>query len=260
MRKLSLTALAAGIILLAGPRPAHAIFGVGDVVFDPTMFATQLEQLASEQATATTVAQQLQIDIINDTPGNAGAYISNTAYLNSLPALIDVQQGLAYDNQALATQFQLLYPGLPQLGAGPSQASQLVSFNTALNTLNGALQAVTSQAQDFQAENTTFGLLEAGNQGAVGNLQAIQTGNEIALQLGQQLQMLRQLVMLMINSENLQTANQTNSQVQSQMAAEAVIAAPPNPANAAMFGPETNAPSLPSGGAQAGPQGGGFTE
>ena len=39
--------------------------------------------------------------------------------------------------------------------------------------------------------------------------------------------MLRQLVMLMINSENLQTANQTNSQVQSQMAAEAVIAAPP---------------------------------
>ena len=73
MRKLSLTALAAGIILLAGPRPAYAIFGVGDMVFDPTMFATQLQQLASEQATAATVAQQLQIDIINDTGGNAGA-------------------------------------------------------------------------------------------------------------------------------------------------------------------------------------------
>jgi hypothetical protein len=31
--------------------PANAIFGVGDVVFDPTMFASQLQQLAQETAT-----------------------------------------------------------------------------------------------------------------------------------------------------------------------------------------------------------------
>ena len=117
-----------------------------------------------------------------------------------------------------------------------------------------------SQANNFQAENVTFGLLEAGNQNAIGNLQAIQTGNEIALQLGQQLQMLRQLVMLLINSENLQTANQTNSQTQSQMAAEAMIAAPPQiPLNVPLWGPETNPPQLPTG-SIGGPQGGGFTE
>jgi len=253
-----LKALGAVVLMLALAAPACAQFD--EIVFDPTMYAAQLQQLAAEQATASTVAQQLQIDIANDTGGNAGAWINNSAYLASLPQLIDLQQGLAYDNQALAQQFALMYPGLPQPGAGPAQASQLTSYDTALNTLSGALQGVQSQADDFQAENVTFGLLEAGNQGAIGSLQAIQTGNEIALQLGQQLQMLRQLVMLLINSENLQTANQTNSQVQSQMAAEAVIAAPPQIAvGAPLEGPETNYPQMPNG-SVGGPQGGGFTE
>jgi P-type conjugative transfer protein TrbJ len=221
----TLKALGGAVLMLMLGAPAYAQFG-DEIVFDPTMYAAQLQQLAAEQATASTVAQQLQIDIANDTGGNAGAWINNSAYLASLPQLIDLQQGLAYDNQALAQQFALMYPGLPQPGAGPAQASQLTSYDTALNTLNGALQGVQSQANDFQAENVTFGLLDAGNQSAIGNLQAIQTGNEIALQLGQQLQMLRQLVMLLINSENLQTANQTNSQTQSQMAAEAMNASP----------------------------------
>ena len=257
MRRLKAVGGVVMALMLAGP--AYAQFG-DEIVFDPTMYAAQLQQLAAEQATASTVAQQLQIDIANDTGGNAGAWINNSAYLASLPQLIDLQQGLAYDNLSLAQQFALMYPGLPQPGAGPSQASQLTSYDTALNTLNGALQGVQSQANDFQAENVTFGLLEAGNQGAIGNLQAIQTGNEIALQLGQQLQMLRQLVMLLINSENLQTANQTNSQTQSQMAAAAMIAAPPQIAiGARLEGPETNYPQMPNGSA-GGPQGGGFTE
>ncbi len=47
--------VATGLLALTGlliiPLRAHAVLGVGDTVFDPTMYATQLLQL--EQATAT---------------------------------------------------------------------------------------------------------------------------------------------------------------------------------------------------------------
>ncbi len=74
------------------------------------------------------------------------------------------------------------------------------------------------------------------NQTAIGNLQAVQTGNEIALAQIQQIQMLRQLVMAMMNSQNTAAANQLNNQTQSQLGALAIIGAPPQayqPGNAA---------------------------
>ncbi len=45
--------------------------------------------------------------------------------------------------------------------------------------------------------------------------------NEIALAQVQQIQMLRQLVMAQMNSQNTAAANQLNSQTQSQLAAQA---------------------------------------
>jgi conjugal transfer/entry exclusion protein len=50
--------------------------------------------------------------------------------------------------------------------------------------------------------------------------------NEIALAQVQQIQLLRQLVMAQMNSQNTTAANQLNSQTQSQLAAEALFAAP----------------------------------
>jgi P-type conjugative transfer protein TrbJ len=62
----------------------------------------------------------------------------------------------------------------------------------------------------------TLATLEAKNQGAVGRLQAIQVGNEIALQQVQQLQMLRQLMVGMINAQNVVAANQVSQSAQTQ--------------------------------------------
>jgi P-type conjugative transfer protein TrbJ len=50
--------------------------------------------------------------------------------------------------------------------------------------------------------------------------------NEIALAQVQQIQMLRQLVMAEMNSQNTAAANQLNSQTQSQLAAQAFFGAP----------------------------------
>jgi P-type conjugative transfer protein TrbJ len=221
-RYLILCLMIAAIFL---PGSANAIFGVGDEVFDPTMYASQLQQLQQETATVTNLAQQLQYAIKNTTGGGAGGWQSNQNLLTNLGGLISEQQGLSYTFQGLAQQFQQLYPGY-SVTSTPGVQSPQVSVDTTLNTLNGALQSAQSQAQNFQSEQATLQTLEMKNQTAVGNLQAVQVSNEIALAQVQQIQLLRQLVMAEMNSQNTAAANQLNSQTQSQLGALAFFGAP----------------------------------
>jgi P-type conjugative transfer protein TrbJ len=212
------------LLLLATSSASYSQFG-GSVVFDPNMFARQLQQLQQETATVTNLAQQLQYAIKNTTGGGAGIWQSNQNLLTNLGGLISEQQGLSYTFQGLAQQFQHLYPGYNVTNTPGAQSPQ-ASVDTTLNTLNGALQSAQAQAQNFQGEQATLQMLEMKNQTAVGNLQAVQVSNEIALAQVQQIQLLRQLVMAQMNSQNMAAANQLNSQTQSQLAALAIVGAP----------------------------------
>src|SRR2546423_14495728 len=92
-------------------QPAHAILGVGDEVFDPTMYASQLQQLQQETAQVTNLAQQLQYMVKNNAGGGAGVWQSNQTLLTNLGSLINQQQGLSYTVQGVSQQFHQLYPG-----------------------------------------------------------------------------------------------------------------------------------------------------
>jgi P-type conjugative transfer protein TrbJ len=236
--KLPLMAL---LLLLALPPVSRAQFGGSSIVFDPQMFARQLLQLQQETAAVTNLAQQLQYMVKNTTGGGAGVWQSNQNLLANLGGLISEQQGLSYTFQGLAQQFQQLYPGYT-VTTTPGVQSPQASVDTTLNTLNGALQSAQSQAQDFQTEQASLQTLEVKNQTAIGNLQAVQTGNEIALAQVQQIQMLRQLVMALMNSENTASANQLNTQTQSQLAAQAFFGAPPSGAAVQLYQSSTGSP------------------
>jgi P-type conjugative transfer protein TrbJ len=220
----SLWFLSAIVGALSSPSLTHAQFG-GSIVFDPSMFARQLQQLQQETATVTNLAQQLQYVIKNTTGGGAGIWQSNQNLLTNLGDLINQQEGLSYTVQGVTQQFQQLYPGY-QVTNTPAVQSPQTYVDTTLNTLNGALASAQAQAQNFQAEQATLQSLEFKNQTAIGNLQAVQVSNEIALAQVQQVQMLRQLVMAEMNSQNVAAANQLNAQVQGNLAAQAVKSAP----------------------------------
>src|SRR5258707_5242842 len=144
------------------------------------MFARQLQQLQQETATVTNLAQQLQYAIKNTTGGGAGVWQSNQNLLTNLGDLINQQEGLSYTFQGLTQQFQQLYPGYNATSTAGVQSPQ-VTVETTLDTLNGALASAQAQAQNFQAEQATLQNLELKNQTAIGNLQAVQVSNEIAL-------------------------------------------------------------------------------
>jgi type IV secretion system protein TrbJ len=229
-----------GWILLA--TPAHAIFGIGDVVFDPTMFASQLQQLQQETATVTNLAQQLQYVIKNTTGGGAGVVSSNVGLLTNLGNIIGQQEGLSYTVQGLTSQFQQYYPGYAVSSLANVQ-SPMATGQTTLNTLNGTLASVQAQAQNFRLEQASLSRLELKNQTAIGNLQAVQVSNELAMAQVQQIQMLRQLVMAQTNAQNVTAAQQVNQQQQQEMNAMAFVGAPPSPDIAGLY--NSNAPLPP---------------
>jgi len=218
----------AGLLLcLLVSGPADAQFGGGSqIVFDPSMYARQLQQLQQQTAAVTNLAQQLRYMVVNTTGGGGGLWQSNQNLLTNLGNLINEQEGLSYTFQGLSQQFQQLYPGFNTATTAGVQSPQ-ASVDTTLNTLNGALATAQAQAQDFQAEQANLQQLEFRNQTAIGNLQAIQVSNEIALAQVQQVQMLRQLVMAEMNSQNVAAANQVNNQTQSSLSAQALLSAPP---------------------------------
>ena len=229
------------LVLFLTPGFARAQFGGSQIVFDPQMFARQLAQLQQETASVTDLAQQLQYMVKNTTGGGAGVWQSNQNLLTNLGGLISEQQGLSYTFQGLAQQFQQLYPGYNVTNT-PGAQSPMASADTTLNTLNGALQSVQAQAENFQGEQAALQMLETKNQTAVGRLQAIQVSNEIALAQVQQVQMLRQLVMAEMNSQNTAAANQLNRQTQSQLNALAFFGAPASGAVARALQPSTSPP------------------
>ena len=237
--------LAAVVLCLSLPARTRAQFGGSQIVFDPNMFARQLQQLQQETATVTNLAQQLQYAIKNTTGGGAGVWQSNQNLLTNLGDLINQQEGLSYTFQGLTQQFQQLYPGYNATSTAGVQSPQ-VTVETTLDTLNGALASAQAQAQNFQAEQATLQNLELKNQTAIGNLQAVQVSNEIALAQVQQVQLLRQLVMAEMNSQNVAAANQLNSQVQSNLASQAELSAPaPSNFPDVLIQPDIAAPSQP---------------
>jgi type IV secretion system protein TrbJ len=221
--------------------PAHAIFGVGDVVFDPTMFASQLQQLAQETATVQNLAQQLQYVIKNTTGGGAGVISSNSGLLANLGDIIGQQEGLSYTVQGLTSQFQQYYPGYAVSSLAGIQ-SPMATGETTLNTLDGTLASVQAQAQNFRLEQASLGTLELRNQTAIGNLQAVQVSNELAMAQVQQIQMLRQLLMAQINSQNVVAAQQINTEQQQEMNAMAFVGATPSAGVAGLFQSSTQPP------------------
>ena len=233
------------VLSIAFAAPAHAQFGGTQIVFDPQMFARQLQQLQQETAEVTNLAQQLRYMIKNTTGGGAGVWRSNQNLLTSLGDLINEQEGLSYSVQGLTQQFQQLYPGLNVTTTAGVQSPQ-ASVETTLDTLNGALASAQAQAQNFQAEQAQLQSLELKNQTAIGNLQAVQVGNEIALAQVQQVQLLRQLVMAEMNSQNVASANQVNAQVQNNLAAQAELSAPaPSNFPDILSGPSAGPPTQP---------------
>ena len=186
-------------VILINARPARAQFGGSCgcpvIVSDPQMYGRQGEQLAQEGRIADLAAQ-------NTTAGDSGLWQSQIGFLNSLAGAMSESGGLCYASPNAMQQFKADFPGAaaPPVNAA-QQMRQLAALT--LGTLGGALAVAQRQAAHFQYEDQQLVALESRNASVSGRLQAAQVTNEILLAQTQQLQLIRQLLITLINAETV---------------------------------------------------------
>ena len=206
------TAMAFGIA-----QPAHALFGVGDVVLDPTNLvqntltaARTLEQINNQVRQLQNEAQMLinQARNLTSLPFNVVSRLRST--LATTERLIAEAQGLAYDVASMDQEFARLYPHEYAATIGGDRMAQDARERWK-HTLDGLHTAMRMQAQVSQNLGDDEGVLAdliGQSQSATGALQAMQATNQLlALQAKQAIQA-QQLQLTQDRAASLELARQ----------------------------------------------------
>ena len=191
-----LAALTAACVLAFGiAQPAHALFGVGDIVLDPT-------NLVQNTLTAVRTLEQIN-NQIRQLQNEAQMLINQARNLASLPfsalqtlqqnvqktqQLLSQAQNIAFDVQNVDRMFQQQY-GRASLSA--TDAELISGARTRWqNTVGGLQDAMRVQAGvvgNIDSNRAEMAALVGQSQGATGALQATQAGNQLLALQSQQL-------------------------------------------------------------------------
>ncbi|MBC9250909.1 P-type conjugative transfer protein TrbJ [Pseudomonas alcaligenes] len=217
-RKSRLTVLAvASVFVLASAQPAHALFGVGDIVLDPTNLVQNtltairtLEQINNQVQQLQNEAQMLSNQARNLASLDFNVVNRLHASLAMSEQLIAEAQGLAFDVQNLDSEFARLYPDEYAATVSGDQMYQDARERWA-HTLDGLHTAMRMQAQvsrNLSEDESALNDLVGQSQSATGALQAMQATNQLlALQAKQSIQA-QQLQLTQDRAASLELARQ----------------------------------------------------
>ncbi len=215
-----LTGGATEITQIANNVELGAIFGE-----EAQQVAQQAQQLAHE---IQMIQNQLNMyQNLLDNTANLSNYMWGNA-LNDLMALANtVQEGyaIAYSASNIDSQWQQRYKGYSNYlnntyGAASFQSDYRVWYSAQRDSLHGALRSANLQSSQFTSEESTLSALENMSQSASGRMQAIQVGNQIAMQQVRQTQKLRELVMAQIQAQTNYLASEAEKDAANQARAE----------------------------------------
>ncbi|MBU6298977.1 MAG: P-type conjugative transfer protein TrbJ [Alphaproteobacteria bacterium] len=195
--KRTLAALLVSVVLTSTTAAEAQFFG-SSIVFDPSNYAQNLltatralEQINNQIQEVQNEALMLQNMGKNLAALPSSQLASMTASLTQVSDLLNQAQGIAFNvnatNAAFARNFPQSYPtGTPSvsLEGGAQQRWQ-----DTMAAFQRTLQVQAQVAENVQTDAATLSGLVNTSQGAVGNLQALQAGNQLqALAIKQQMQ------------------------------------------------------------------------
>ena len=194
-----ITALVAASALAFGiAPPAHALFGVGDIVFDPTNLVQNIMTAANTLEQINNQIRQLQNEalmLMNQAKNLTGLNFSALAQLRAALAasnqLIQRAQGLAFNVAQMESEFIRLYPNAYSASTSGSQMAldARQRWRNSLEALRTATKVQSQAVQNFASDEQTLTDLVNRSQSAVGALQAMQATNQLlALQSRQTIQ------------------------------------------------------------------------
>ena len=214
------------VALILTPWPVHAGGPVGGFATEVTQIANHVElvnQLLQQTHMAATVLSQFQDMQVQGLTIQQQQFGPIMAQLQQLGGAVQGGLALAYSMQNLDAQFQQRFPGYQRSGNSYSQQYQTWS-NTVLATTLGTLRAIGLHGQQLQTEQAIINALRQMSQSAQGRDQMIEVGNQVSEQQVEQLQKLRQLMLVDLESKATYQAYALQQQANGQGDADAFFA------------------------------------
>lgn len=215
MKRKLLAAVAAIALTLGSVQNAHAIFGIGDVVYDPANHAeniltaartliqinNQVQQLANETQMLLNQAQNLA-----SLPTSVAANIRTS--LARVDGLITTARGIAYQVSVIDSEYRRLFPEQYVAAVSTSQivADAQEAWTLAREGFKHSLEVQAEVVGQIRADTVTLDGLIAESQGAVGNLQVAQAGNQLTALAAKQTMQLQTLLAASARADALERA------------------------------------------------------
>lgn len=215
MKRKLLSMAAAAALLLAPAQNAHAIFGFGDIVYDPANHAeniltavrtlqqvnNQIRQLANEAQMLVNQAQNLA-----NLPTSVAADLQSS--LRAIDRLMLDAQGIAYQVAEIDSTYRRLFPEEYASAVSTSQIVQDAheAWRLARHGFQHSLEVQAETVGQLRSDAVTLDRLIAESQSAVGNLQATQAGNQLTALAAKQSMQLQTLVAASARADALENA------------------------------------------------------
>jgi P-type conjugative transfer protein TrbJ len=158
---------------------------IGSLEKQVMMVENQLTQIADMAKHGVTITNQLFGTVTSD--------------ISNLNQIVKTGQSLSYTMGNLDGTFRLRFPGYSS-STNYGQSYQTWS-QTSLDSTLGALNAAGLQNSQFNSDEALLQTLQGQSESAVGRMQAIEVGNQIAENQSEQLMKLRQLMMADMQSK-----------------------------------------------------------
>lgn len=200
----------------AAVTPAYALFGFGDIVFDPSNYAENVLQAARALEQINNQIQSLQNEaemLINQARNLASLPYSSLQQLEQsvqrTQQLLDEAQRIAFDVQEIDQIFSQHYANM-DLSASDQQLIDLARerWGNTVGALQDAMRVQAGVVGNIETQRAELTALVGESQGATGALQAAQAGNQILALQAQQLADLTALLAANGRAEALTAAEQ----------------------------------------------------
>jgi P-type conjugative transfer protein TrbJ len=203
-------------VAIAPVQKAYALFGFGDIVYDPTNHAENiltaarsLEQINNQVQQLANEAQMLinQARNLANLPTSIAGELQGS--LSAVDQLIRDAQGIAYDLSEIDSAYRELFPKEYADSVSTSDILQDAreSWNLAREGFRHALEVQAGVVGEIRTDAATLDRLVGESQGAVGNLQAVQAGNQLTALAAKQSMQLQSLLAASARAEALDRAD-----------------------------------------------------
>ncbi|RWH71753.1 MAG: P-type conjugative transfer protein TrbJ [Mesorhizobium sp.] len=249
----SIHALVVGTAVLSAPvalstvmvTPAHALFGFGDIVFDPSNYAENVLQAARALEQINNQIQSLQNEaqmLINQARNLASLPYSSLQQLQQsvqrTQQLLGQAQRIAFDVQQVDQIFSQQYSNM-DLSMSDQQLVELARerWGNTVGALQDAMRVQAGVVGNIETQRAELSALVGESQGATGALQAAQAGNQILAVQAQQLADLTALLAANGRADALAAAEQAAAAEQGREQRRRFLEPGPGyqPGNARMF-------------------------